>query len=206
MWRKITIFANQIQLFFMKKYLIAGLGNPGEEYQNTRHNIGFLALDKIAQKNETSFSTQKLGDIASFSIKGRNITLLKPSTFMNLSGKSIRYWMEKENIPQENILVICDDLNLPFPVIRLKKKGSAGGHNGLKNIEQELKTDLYPRLRFGISNSFEKGKQIDYVLGQWSGDEQEKIPQKLETVAEVVISFVLEGVDVAMNKFNANKN
>lgn len=186
----------------MKKYLIVGLGNIGEEYKYTRHNIGFLALDSLAQQHEISFSTQRLGDLALLKHKGRSLFLLKPSTYMNLSGKAVRYWAEKENIPLENILIITDDLNLPFGTIRIKKKGSDGGHNGLKNIQEELKTNVYNRLRFGISNEFEKGKQVDYVLGRWSEDEVKKLPERFEKIQQAVLAFALAGIDNAMNTFN----
>ncbi len=191
-----------LKFFKMKKFLIVGLGNIGEEYRYTRHNIGFLALDAIAKEHEIFFSTQRLGDIAELKHKGRTLIFLKPSTYMNLSGKAIRYWLEKENIPIENLLVITDDLNLPFGAIRIKKKGSDGGHNGLKNIQAELNTTNYARFRFGISADFSFGKQIDYVLGRWEESEVEKLPERLEKVHQAVLSFALTGVDVTMNTFN----
>lgn len=186
----------------MKKFLIVGLGNIGEAYRYTRHNIGFLALDYIAENHQLKFETQRLGDLTELRHKGRTLILLKPSTFMNLSGKAVRYWLEKENIPLENLLVITDDLNLPFGTLRIKKKGSDGGHNGLKNIQEELKTTQYTRFRFGISDDFAKGKQIDYVLGRWNEQEVLKLPERLDKIHQAVISFGLSGVDITMNTFN----
>lgn len=151
----------------MKKFLIAGLGNIGPKYHNTRHNIGFKVLDHLAEKEGISFSSEKLGDIATFKFKGRTFILLKPSTYMNLSGKAVNYWLTKEKVPLENLLVITDDLNLAFGTIRLKTKGSDGGHNGLKDIQTQLNTTNYNRFRFGISDEFSKGRQVDYVLGEW---------------------------------------
>jgi PTH1 family peptidyl-tRNA hydrolase len=186
----------------MKKFLIVGLGNIGAEYVNTRHNIGFKVLDYFARKESTSFQTAKLGDTAEFKIKGRTLILLKPNTYMNLSGKAVKYWMEKENIPIENLLVITDDLNLAFGTIRIKTKGSDGGHNGLKNIQLLLNTTEYPRFRFGISDEFKKGKQIDYVLGEWNDDEKAKLPERLELASEIISSFALAGLSETMNIYN----
>lgn len=189
----------------MKKYLIIGLGNPGEKYKNTRHNIGFKALDYIAEKENVNFETQKLGDIASFKFKGRKFTLLKPNTFMNLSGKAVKYWMQKEKIPLENILVISDDLNLPFGSLRLKPKGSDGGHNGLKDINAQLNTNQYARIRFGVGDKFSKGKQVDYVLGNWNENETKSIPEKLERIHKAVKSFGTAGIGNTMNNINTKK-
>lgn len=186
----------------MKKYLITGLGNIGNEYVNTRHNIGFLAMDALSKKLEFSFETQKLGDVGVFKIKGRTILALKPSTFMNRSGKALKYWMEKERIPLNNILVITDDINLPFGTLRLKTKGSDGGHNGLRDIQEVLQTNQYNRLRFGIGSEFRQGNQVDYVLGQWSTEETGKLPERLNHCNEIVESFVLAGVQRTMNEFN----
>lgn len=186
----------------MKKFLIVGLGNIGAEYANTRHNIGFKILDHFAKKESISFQTAKLGDIAEFKIKGRTILLLKPNTYMNLSGKSVKYWMEKENIEKENILVITDDLNLSFGTIRIKTKGSDGGHNGLKSIQSILNTTEYPRFRFGISDQFKKGQQVNYVLGEWDDAEKLKLPERLEKTAEIIQSFALAGLNNTMNEFN----
>ena len=185
-----------------KKYLIVGLGNIGAEYVNTRHNIGFKVVDKFAQLNDTVFETKKLGDLASFKFKGRTFLLLKPNTYMNLSGKAVKYWLEKESIPLENLLVITDDLNLPFGTLRLKTKGSAGGHNGLKDIQDKLNTAQYNRLRFGISDEFAKGRQVDYVLGNWTEDETEKLKERLEHSSEFIKSYVMAGIQNAMNTFN----
>ncbi len=186
----------------MKKFLIAGLGNIGPKYENTRHNIGFKILDYMAQENDLPWQTAKLGDIAVHKKKGRSFLLLKPSTYMNLSGKAVRYWLQKENIPLENLLVVTDDLNLPFGTLRLKTKGSDGGHNGLKDIQSELETTEYNRLRFGISDAFSKGRQVDYVLGEWSPEELEQLPERLKKSAQLVESFGLAGVKLTMNQFN----
>lgn len=186
----------------MKKFLIAGLGNIGAEYVNTRHNIGFKVLDHLARQEGLDFATAKLGAMAEYKLKGRTLFLLKPNTYMNLSGKAIKYWMEKENIPLENLLVITDDLNLPFGAIRLKGKGSDGGHNGLKSIQQLLNTADYPRFRFGISDAFKKGQQVDYVLGEWDEEEKAKLTERLETSAEIIRSFVLSGLANTMSTFN----
>ena len=186
----------------MKKFLIVGLGNIGSEYVNTRHNIGFKVLDYFANQESISFQTQKLGDVAEFKIKGRTAILLKPNTFMNLSGKAVKYWMEKENIEKGNLLIITDDLNLSFGNIRIKTKGSDGGHNGLKNIQLLLNSTEYPRFRFGISDAFKKGKQIDYVLGEWSAEEKEALKERLIISSEIIKSFVLAGLNNTMNLYN----
>ncbi len=186
----------------MKKFLIVGLGNIGEKYTNTRHNIGFKVLDALAQKEDLTFQTQKLGDLTSFRFKGRTFILLKPSTYMNLSGKAVQYWLTKEKIPQENLLVITDDLNLPFGNIRVKTKGSDGGHNGLKDIQNTLQTTKYNRFRFGISNEFSKGRQVDYVLGEWTDEENQKLSERLEKSVELIKSFGTAGINNTMNTFN----
>lgn len=186
----------------MKKYLIAGLGNIGADYVNTRHNIGFKVLDFLARKEGLQFDTAKLGAVAEYSFKGRKFILLKPNTYMNLSGKAVQYWLQKENIPIENLLVITDDLNLPFGTIRIKPKGSDGGHNGLKNINLVLNTQAYTRFRFGISDEFKKGQQVDYVLGDWSTDEEAKLPERLEVAADVIRSFGTAGLENTMTAFN----
>ncbi|ADF50808.1 MAG: aminoacyl-tRNA hydrolase [Zunongwangia sp.] len=186
----------------MKKFLIAGLGNIGPKYENTRHNIGFKILDELAAKQEAVFTTQKLGDIAQFRYKGRTFVLLKPSTYMNLSGKAVNYWLQKEKIAVENLLVVTDDLNLPFGTLRLKTKGSDGGHNGLKDIQAQLNTTKYNRFRFGISAEFSKGQQIDYVLGEWSEEELKELPGRLKISAELIESFATAGVSNTMNSFN----
>lgn len=186
----------------MKKYLIVGLGNIGEKYQNTRHNIGFKILEFLAQKESTIFESQKLGDVSTFKFKGRQFILLKPSTYMNLSGKSVLYWLTKEKIPLENLLIITDDINLPFGTIRLKTKGSDGGHNGLKDIQDKLQTINYNRFRFGISDEFSKGRQVDYVLGEWTDEEKLLLAQRLQTSAELIKSFGTAGISNTMNDFN----
>ena len=186
----------------MKKKLIIGLGNIGAEYVNTRHNIGFKILDYFANQENITFQTQKLGEVAEFKIKGKIVLLLKPNTYMNLSGKAVKYWMEKENIEKDNILVITDDLNLSFGSIRIKTKGSDGGHNGLKNIQLLLNSTEYPRFRFGISDAFKKGKQVDYVLGDWSLEEKEALKERLSISSEIIKSFALAGLDNTMNIFN----
>tara|TARA_R110002050_G_scaffold59259_2_gene132685 strand:- start:155345 stop:155974 length:630 start_codon:yes stop_codon:yes gene_type:complete len=188
----------------MKKYLIIGLGNIGPEYAQTRHNIGFKVVDAFAQKESVNFETAKLGDIATYKIKGRSVLLLKPSTYMNLSGKALHYWMEKENIPLENVLVITDDINLDFGVIRIKTKGSNGGHNGLKDIQNILNTANYNRFRFGVGADFGKGRQVDYVLGKWNDDEKKALIERLDRATEVIKSFVLAGITTTMNEFNGS--
>lgn len=186
----------------MKKFLIVGLGNIGPKYENTRHNIGFKILDELAREKELTFETQKLGDVATFKYKGRTFVLLKPSTYMNLSGKAVNYWMQKEKIALENLLVVTDDLNLAFGTLRLKTKGSDGGHNGLKDIQAQLNTTKYNRFRFGISDEFSKGSQVDYVLGEWNEDEESKLQERLKTSAELIQSFGTAGVSNTMNTFN----
>jgi PTH1 family peptidyl-tRNA hydrolase len=190
---------NQIN---MKKFLIVGLGNIGADYQKTRHNIGFQILDHFCVKESCSFQTMKLGDVAEYTIKGRKLLLLKPNTYMNLSGKAVKYWMEKENIAKENILVITDDLNLSFGTIRIKAKGSDGGHNGLKNIQLLINTLEYPRFRFGISDEFKKGQQVDYVLGEWNEEENAKLTERMELGIKIIQSFALAGLNNTMNEFN----
>jgi PTH1 family peptidyl-tRNA hydrolase len=187
----------------MKKFLIVGLGNIGPKYAQTRHNIGFKLLDFIAEKESLLWETAKLGDITTYKKKGRSFLLLKPSTYMNLSGKSIKYWLEKEKIPLENMLIITDDLNLPFGTIRIKTKGSDGGHNGLKDIQNVLQTTNYNRFRFGISDEFSQGRQVDYVLGEWNEEEQKLLTERLEKSAQVIDSFGLAGMNITMNTFNA---
>ena len=192
------------ELDSMKKYLIVGLGNIGPEYAQTRHNIGFKILDALANQENLSFETAKLGDVTTFKIKGRSALLLKPSTYMNLSGKALHYWMEKENISLENVLVITDDINLEFGVIRVKTKGSNGGHNGLKDIQNTLNTVNYNRFRFGVGADFGKGRQVDYVLGKWNDDEKKALVERLEKSTEVIKSFILSGITNTMNQFNGS--
>nr|WP_294938056.1 aminoacyl-tRNA hydrolase [uncultured Flavobacterium sp.] len=185
-----------------KKFLIVGLGNIGAEYVNTRHNIGFKVVDHLAKQESLSFETVKLGSLTEYKIKGRTLLLLKPNTYMNLSGKALQYWMEKEKIAKENVLVITDDLNLPFGTIRIKPKGSDGGHNGLKSIQNILNSADYPRFRFGISDEFKKGKQVDYVLGEWDEQEKAKLPERLDMAVEAVKSFALAGLGNTMSEYN----
>lgn len=184
------------------KYLVIGLGNIGAEYDFTRHNIGFEVLDELAKAKEVSFSTERLGEVATVKHKGRTFILLKPSTFMNLSGKAVRYWMEKENIGIENILVIVDDLNIDFGKLRLRGKGSDGGHNGLKDINEKLGQNNYARLRFGIGDTFNRGKQVNYVLGKWSDEEAEQLPELTEKSGKAILSFGLIGLGRTMSDFN----
>jgi peptidyl-tRNA hydrolase, PTH1 family len=186
----------------MNKFLIVGLGNIGAEYINTRHNIGFKVLDFFANLQSASFENLKLGSVATVSIKGKKIVLLKPNTYMNLSGKSVQYWMEKEHIPVENILVITDDLNLPFGTIRVRANGSDGGHNGLKNINLVFNSQNYARFRFGIGDEFKKGRQVDYVLGEWNETENTKLTERLEVASEIIKSFALAGLQNTMTAYN----
>ncbi|MEA3503775.1 MAG: aminoacyl-tRNA hydrolase [Bacteroidota bacterium] len=184
------------------KYLITGLGNPGEEYRDTRHNIGFIALDAIAAAANATFKTERYGDVVKIKHRGKILVLLKPSTYMNLSGKAIRYWLEKENIPVEKSLIIADDIALPTGMLRMKKKGSDGGHNGLADIIRILSTSKFNRLRIGVGNGFSKGKQVDFVLGRWTKEEEEILTPKIKKVVEMVKSFVVIGADRTMNFFN----
>ena len=186
----------------MKKYLIVGLGNIGEKYHNTRHNIGFNILDHFSKKQDLVFETKKLGDLTTYKFKGRTFVFLKPSTYMNLSGKAVLYWLNKEKIPLENLLIITDDLNLPFGSIRVKTKGSDGGHNGLKDIQDKLNTSNYNRFRFGIGEEFNKGRQVDYVLSKWSEEEKVKLPERLDLCIELIRSFGTAGITNTMNNFN----
>lgn len=188
----------------MKKFLIVGLGNIGDKYDDTRHNIGFQILDELASREGVTFESNKLGATTKFRFKGRTFILLKPSTFMNLSGKAVKYWIGKENIPMENLLVICDDLNLDFGAIRLKAKGSDGGHNGLKDIISVLQTQQYARFRFGVGSKFSKGRQSDYVLGKWGAEELKFLPERLERSSELIKSFGTAGLNRTMNSFNGN--
>jgi PTH1 family peptidyl-tRNA hydrolase len=185
------------------KYLIAGLGNIGQEYAVTRHNIGFMTLDAFAKASNVVFDVNKrYGAIAEMKLKNRQLVLLKPSTFMNLSGNAIRYWMQKGKIELENLLVIVDDLALPFGSLRLKPKGSDAGHNGLKHIQETLGTTHYNRLRFGIGNNFPAGAQIDFVLSPFTEEEQKQLPERIEKAVEIIKSFCLAGTEITMNQFN----
>ncbi|MFV0331364.1 MAG: aminoacyl-tRNA hydrolase [Dysgonomonas sp.] len=184
------------------KYLIAGLGNIGREYEYTRHNIGFRVLDALAKASNVVFADRRYGFVTEIKVKGRTIILLKPSTFMNLSGNAVRYWMNQEKIPIENLLVVVDDLALPFGTLRLKGKGSNAGHNGLGHIQSILNTQEYARLRFGIGNDFSRGGQVGYVLDDFTDEEEKELPAKLETCGEIIKSFCLAGIQNTMNKYN----
>lgn len=184
------------------KYLIVGLGNIGSEYANTRHNIGFMMLDAFAESKNAVWEYKRYGFVARCRVKSAEIILLKPSTYMNLSGNAVRYWLQQEKIPIENMLVLVDDLNLPFGTIRLRKQGSDGGHNGLGNIQSVMGTTNYSRLRFGIGNNFNRGAQCNFVLGEWTAEEQKTLPDRLKLVNEIIPSFCLQGMDRTMNLFN----
>ena len=184
------------------KYLIVGLGNIGSEYAGTRHNIGFRVLDALAKASNLVFEDKRYGAVASLSMKGQQLVLLKPSTYMNLSGNAVRYWMNKENIPLERLLVVVDDLSLPFGALRMKPSGSDGGHNGLKHIASVLGTQAYARLRFGIGNDFPRGGQIDYVLGHFSEEDLKTMDERVELACEMIKSFCLAGIQITMNQYN----
>jgi PTH1 family peptidyl-tRNA hydrolase len=184
------------------KYLIVGLGNIGEEYKDTRHNIGFTVLDALSMASNSSFMDKRYGAISEIKYKGRNLILLKPSTYMNLSGNAVRYWMTKENIPLENILIIVDDLAIPLGSIRMRSKGSDGGHNGLAHINSILGTNEYARIRIGIGNSFNKGAQINFVLGKWDEDEKKFMDERILIVVDMIKSFAFSGTELTMTAFN----
>ena len=182
--------------------MIVGLGNIGDEYRETRHNIGFMVLDALAKASNIVFKDGRYGATTTLSVKGRQLILLKPSTYMNLSGNAVRYWMQQEKIPLENVLVVVDDLALPFGSLRLKGKGSDAGHNGLKHIAATLGTQNYARLRFGIGNDFPKGAQVDYVLGNFDEEDRKQMPERLELAGEIIKSFCLAGLNLTMNQYN----
>ncbi len=184
------------------KYLVVGLGNIGAEYHNTRHNIGFTILDALASASSIFFDTQRYASVCTLKHKGRTLILAKPTTYMNLSGKAVQYWMQAEKIPLENVLILTDDLSLDFGKIRIRGKGSDGGHNGLKHINQTLNTNEYTRLRFGIGNQFSNGKQVDYVLGQWTSEEERFLPERIDLCCEAIKSFCSVGLQHTMNNFN----
>lgn len=184
------------------KYLIVGLGNIGSEYEHTRHNIGFDTLDAFAEASNAVFETRRYGDVAECRLRGRQLVLLKPSTFMNLSGQAVRYWLQQENVPIENLLVVVDDLSLPVGALRLKPSGSDGGHNGLKNIQELIGTQQYARLRFGIGNDFPRGAQVDYVLGRFSEEQRTALAPRFEQAVEMIRTFCLVGIQTAMNQYN----
>lgn len=184
------------------KYLIVGLGNIGEEYVGTRHNIGFMMLDAFADALNATWADKRYGFVAKCRVKNAEMVLLKPTTYMNLSGNAVRYWLQQEKIPVENMLVLVDDLNLPFGTIRIRKQGSNGGHNGLGNIQSVLGTEKYARVRFGIGNNFSRGAQCNFVLGKWTEEEQKLLPERLKITSEIIPSFCLQGMDRTMNLYN----
>lgn len=184
------------------KFLIAGLGNIGSEYATTRHNIGFMILDELAKTKEAKFETKRYADLSEIRHKGKSIYLIKPATYMNLSGKAVNYWLQELKISQENLLVITDDIALPFGKLRLRAKGSDGGHNGLKHINETLQSENYARMRVGIGNDFPKGFQAEYVLSPFSQSEQEKLPALLDEAQKAILCFCLEGIAIAMNRYN----
>jgi len=184
------------------KYLIVGLGNPGPEYELTRHNIGFLTLDRLADQHDVSFQSDRLADKAELKYKGRQVHLIKPSTYMNRSGKAINYWMQQLKISMDNCLIITDDIALPFGKLRMRAKGSSAGHNGLKDIESVLGGNQYPRLRFGVGNDFPKGGQVDYVLGRFPEDELATLPERMDKATEMILGFCTIGISRTMSQFN----
>lgn len=184
------------------KYLIVGLGNIGSEYKETRHNIGFKILDALVDASNSSFRTDRLGDVAEVKHRGRTLVCLKPSTYMNLSGKSVRYWMTQEKIPIDRVLIITDELSLPFGKIRLRGKGSDGGHNGLKSVQELLGGSNYPRVRFGIGAEFSKGQQVDYVLGEWTSEELDTLSERIDIVVDLIKAFSLNPIHRVMSEFN----
>lgn len=185
------------------KYLIVGLGNIGSEYVGTRHNIGFDVLDALCRRtSDAVFTPARYGDVARLRHRGRELVLLKPSTYMNLSGKAVRYWMQTEKVPIENVMVVVDDIALPFGKLRIRAKGSDGGHNGLYDIIRMLEADNFPRIRFGIGGDFPRGLQVDYVLGQWTNEEKRELPDKIDTAIKAIQSFVSVGIERTMNTFN----
>ncbi len=186
----------------LKKFLIVGLGNPGAEYKYTRHNIGFLTADRLAEKLKTGFKTERYGEVAKVNYRGKRFIILKPSTYMNLSGKAVRYWLEKEKIDKNNLMVITDDVNLDFGILRIRPKGSDGGHNGLKSIQELIGGNQYPRLRIGIGKDYPQGGQVDYVLGKWTDEQMQELPQIIDKATDAIINFAQEGLQRTMNKFN----
>ncbi len=184
------------------KYLVVGLGNPGVDYAETRHNIGFKTLDALAGASNVVFTPSRYADVAEIKHKGRTLILIKPQTFMNLSGKAVNYWLQQEKIPAERMMVITDDIALPFGKIRIRAKGSHGGHNGLRHIQEVLGTPNYPRLRFGVGNDFHPGEQVKYVLAPWSADENAALDERLKVVGEAMLSFSSIGLERTMNFYN----
>lgn len=183
-------------------FLIAGLGNIGPEYENTRHNIGFKIADALAKANNAPFKLERLAFFAEYRSRGKNIYVIKPTTYMNLSGKAVRYWMTELKIQPQNLLVVLDDIAIPFGTLRIRPKGSDGGHNGLKDIDATLGNNNYPRLRFGVGNDFAKGRQVDYVLGNWGVEEMKQLDDKILNATNAVSSFMFEGLERAMSKYN----
>jgi PTH1 family peptidyl-tRNA hydrolase len=186
----------------MSKFLFAGLGNIGEEYENTRHNIGFKVLDELAKENNIKFSSDRLAAVAEYKFKSRTLILIKPTTYMNLSGKAVNYWMQAEKIAIENLLVVTDDIALPFGSLRMKGKGSDGGHNGLKNIQETLNSIDYARLRFGVGSEFSKGRQVEYVLGKWSPEEEKQLEPRIKMAQEMIKGFATIGLQLTMTNYN----
>ena len=186
----------------MSKILVVGLGNIGDEYENTRHNIGFAVLDTLAKENNFKFRVDRLASVAEYKTRGKTIVFIKPSTYMNLSGKAVNYWLQSERINKEHLLVITDDIALPFGTLRMKGKGSDGGHNGLKNIQETLNSTEYVRLRFGVGSEFSKGRQVDYVLGRWSEDEIQLLYPRIKMASDMIISFATIGLQLTMTNFN----
>ena len=184
------------------KYLIVGLGNIGDEYAATRHNIGFMMVDAFADAQKAEWTDKRYGFVAKCRVKNAEMVMLKPSTYMNLSGNAVRDWLQQERIPVENMLVLVDDRNLPFGTIRIRKQGSNGGHNGLGNIQSILGTENYARVRFGIGNNFTRGAQCNFVLGKWTDEEQKQLPDRLKITSEIIPSFCLQGIDRTMNLYN----
>ena len=185
------------------KYLIVGLGNPGPKYELTRHNVGFLTLDRLAEQQDTAFRSDRLAEVADFKYKGRTVCLAKPTTFMNLSGKAVNYWLQALKIPKENLLVVTDDIALPFGKLRMKPKGSSAGHNGLKNIEDLTGGQDYARLRFGVGNDFHKGQQVDYVLSPFPREELDALPDLMDKAAEMILAFATVGIERTMSQYNS---
>ncbi len=195
---KAIIFAKSLRM----KYLIVGLGNPGAKYENTRHNIGFKVVEEFAKMRDAEFTTQKHGELAEAKWKGRSVLLLKPNTFMNLSGKAVNYWLKQEKIPVDNLMVIVDDISLPFGTLRLKGKGSDAGHNGLKDIQHVLNSPKYARLKFGVGNDFYPGRQAEYVLGEWKKNEALALPERIEMSTNFIKDFVSIGLGLTMTNWN----
>tara|TARA_B100000401_G_C52440501_1_gene547128 strand:+ start:16 stop:579 length:564 start_codon:yes stop_codon:yes gene_type:complete len=184
------------------KFLIVGLGNPGIQYEHTRHNIGFKVLDRLAVLSNHTFDSARYGEVCEIMLRGRRLILVKPNTFMNLSGKSVAYWMQKKKVNQDNLLVVTDDISLPFGIMRMRKKGSSGGHNGLNNIQLVLGHNKYARLRFGVGKNFSVGNQADYVLSKFTDQEQDVLDEKIEISTDMIQSFITQGIDRTMSDFN----